>query len=178
MRKRGLCWCGCGSRTAIPTYTDSSNDMVRGRPMRFVSGHNTRRPWPNWREKKNGGWLWKGSPGGNGYGKTWQDGRTLLAHRFVYEKLRGQIPKGLHIDHLCRRPMCVNPSHLEPVTAAVNKRRGIGMKLTTAQVSNMKRALRTCKRGDAWKLAKAYGISQTHLSHIRHGHRWADIQGG
>jgi hypothetical protein len=27
---------------------------------------------------------------------------------------------GMHIDHLCRNPACVNPEHLEPVTQPVN----------------------------------------------------------
>jgi hypothetical protein len=35
----------------------------------------------------------------------------------------GPIPEGLHLDHLCRNPPCVNPAHLEPVTCAENLRR-------------------------------------------------------
>lgn len=46
------------------------------------------------------------------------------AHRLIYELLVGPIPAGLHLDHLCRTPRCVNPDHLEPVTALVNIRRG------------------------------------------------------
>lgn len=47
-----------------------------------------------------------------------------LAHRAAYEMLRGPIAPGLHIDHLCRNPACVNPAHMEPVTQAENTRRG------------------------------------------------------
>ena len=35
----------------------------------------------------------------------------------------GPIPQGLQLDHLCRVRACVNPWHLEPVTALVNSRR-------------------------------------------------------
>jgi hypothetical protein len=45
------------------------------------------------------------------------------AHRWIYEQKVGPIPEGLEIDHLCRTPLCVNPTHLEPVTHAENRRR-------------------------------------------------------
>jgi hypothetical protein len=48
----------------------------------------------------------------------------IRAHRFAYELLVGPIPEGLVIDHLCRNRRCVNPAHLEPVTAEENWRRG------------------------------------------------------
>lgn len=56
-----------------------------------------------------------------GYGRAYG---TRQAHRVVYERLVGPIPAGLQLDHLCRTPACVNPWHLEPVTAAENQRRG------------------------------------------------------
>jgi hypothetical protein len=47
-------------------------------------------------------------------------GRSIGAHRYVYEVLAGPIPDGLTIDHLCLNKPCVNPAHLEPVTLAEN----------------------------------------------------------
>lgn len=47
-----------------------------------------------------------------------------MAHRVVYEAFGGKIAKGLHLDHLCRNRACVNPEHLEPVTARTNILRG------------------------------------------------------
>ena len=37
----------------------------------------------------------------------------------------GSIPVGYEIDHLCRNPACINPSHLEPVTPEENNRRRV-----------------------------------------------------
>lgn len=42
----------------------------------------------------------------------------------MYELETGPIPDGLDLDHLCRVRACVRPSHLEPVTRAVNLARG------------------------------------------------------
>ena len=69
-------------------------------------------------------WLWTAGKAPNGYGKCWLDGRTVGAHRAIYELLVGPIPEGLVIDHLCRVRHCVNPDHLEPVTQQENLLRG------------------------------------------------------
>jgi hypothetical protein len=65
-------------------------------------------------------WLWTASCFHDGYGKFYVDGKTVRAHRTSYELFVGPIPDGLHIDHLCRTPLCVNPAHLEPVTPREN----------------------------------------------------------
>lgn len=61
----------------------------------------------------------------DGYGALWPDGRLEGAHRASYKLVRGPIPAGLELDHLCVNPPCVNPAHLEPVTHAENVRRAI-----------------------------------------------------
>lgn len=73
-------------------------------------------------------WLWRGycDPKGYGYYDR-RDGSTRRAHRIVYELVCGVIPDGLFLDHLCRKPSCVNPAHLEPVTHLENQRRGVGV---------------------------------------------------
>ncbi|MET8404472.1 HNH endonuclease [Streptomyces sp900116325] len=74
-------------------------------------------------------WLWTG-PSRSGYGLfAWGSAKTLkghCAHRHAYELVRGAIPEGKVLDHLCRIPLCVNPDHLEPVTLGENVLRGIG----------------------------------------------------
>jgi hypothetical protein len=77
-----------------------------------------------------GCWEWEGSVSPEGHGRISRmrgDGfqQHPLVHRVVYEWLVGPIPQGLTIDHLCRNPRCVRPSHLEPVTNIVNVMRGV-----------------------------------------------------
>jgi len=69
-------------------------------------------------------WLWTGTQVRGGYGQFWLDGHKL-AHCYAYETTVGPIPEGLQLDHLCRVTRCVRPSHLEPVTASENVRRGL-----------------------------------------------------
>lgn len=83
-----------------------------------------------------GCWLWRGAPTKAGYGRMsvgGRDGRETGAHRVAYELLRGPIPTGLVLDHLCRTQLCVNPDHLEPVSQGENIRRGSSPESTYAR---------------------------------------------
>jgi len=75
--------------------------------------------------------VWVAATNGRGYGQMRIHGRTVYPHRASYELVIGPIPPGHVIDHLCRNPLCVEPSHLEPVPMGTNSARGLrGFELT------------------------------------------------
>lgn len=67
-------------------------------------------------------WLWMGSKYSNGYGKIGRVGH--MVHRIAYELIKGEVPKDMCLDHLCRQRNCINPDHLEVVTLVENVMRG------------------------------------------------------
>lgn len=77
----------------------------------------------------SGCFIFTGALDPHGYGRVGLGSRaegTAMAHRVMYEQMRGPVPAGLDLDHLCRVRACCNPFHLEPVTRLVNVRRGAG----------------------------------------------------
>ena len=88
---------------------------------------------------EDGCWLWEGTMGDHGYGFLWSGGKNLQVHRWSYGYFVGPIPAGLQLDHLCRNRRCVNPAHLEPVTARENTLRGYGPTSLNAVKTHCKR---------------------------------------
>lgn len=114
-----------------------------------------------------GCWLWP-TTAGNGYGViTNRKCGTFYAHRVVAEWF-GRTPpdsERWQIDHLCMVRNCVNPSHLEFVTPAVNRQRAIVQRKTT------------CKRGHPWIAENIYlrpdtGRRQCLICRRADWHKW------
>lgn len=95
-------------------------------------------------DKTNTCWMWVGRVNAWGYGNCSFKGRNWLAHRLSYTWEKGEIPKGLELDHLCRNTFCVKPSHLEAVTHHENMSRGVTAKKTS------------CKRGHEFNTTNTY----------------------
>ena len=70
-------------------------------------------------------WFWTGFKNKAGYGLIYINRKLTRAHRLSYEIYKGEIPKNLVLDHLCRVRHCVNPKHLEAVTSRENTLRGL-----------------------------------------------------
>lgn len=93
--------------------------------------------------KTDGCWLWLGYVQPNGYAQFRVGKKRQYVHRVAYELVKGSIPDGLQIDHLCAVRKCVNPDHLEAVTPLVNNLR-CGCYESAAKI---KRAATTCHKG-------------------------------
>ncbi|MFD9879982.1 HNH endonuclease signature motif containing protein [Streptomyces alboflavus] len=96
-----------------------------------------------------GCWEWTGHVKPNGYGQVRINRRALHAHRVAYEAVRGPIPEGLVLDHLCRNRACVNPDHLEAVSHRTNILRGNGPAAHNARRTH-------CLRGHPFDDANTY----------------------
>lgn len=98
-------------------------------------------------------WLWvAGHDGKHGYGRFWWGVRKIGAHRFAYQLWVGAIPLGTELDHLCGRPSCVNPTHLEPVAHKENVRRG-GVAAANRERA---RAVTACPLGHEYSAPNTY----------------------
>ena len=130
-------------------------------------------PTPNTLEKiesmvvhtARGCWVWFG-PKARGYGHISYQGKKWRVHRLFYERHRGAIPTDRVIDHLCRNRSCVNPAHMELVTATDNTHRGVlsrthckrghilagmNLRIRHRSVGRIERVCRTCSLLGTWR---------------------------
>lgn len=119
-------------------------------------------------------WNWAGPKAPNGYGFYSDGDYKTNAHRAMWEEFKGEIPKGLTLDHKCRNRLCVNPEHLEIVTVAENVRRGRSAKITKAIAIEIKRLISIGIHDSM--IALRLKVSQGIVKKIRLGYRWKDIE--
>ena len=59
-----------------------------------------------------GCWVWLGCLSHSRTCPVKFSGTIYEAHRLAYQLLRGPIPKGHEVLHVCGNPRCVNPDHM------------------------------------------------------------------
>ena len=137
-------------------------------------------------------WLWTGSSHKNGYGQTYVEGRSSLAHRVAWMIGHGNIPRGLMVLHHCDNRWCVNyerclflGTNADNMNDAWSKGRGIApvlpgesngrAKLTEHQVREIRHRWEV---GGVLQreLAEEYGIAKGYVSLIVNRVSWQDAQ--
>lgn len=86
-----------------------------------ITGDDERRFWSKV-HRTEGCWLWVGYVANHGYGVMNIGRRVVYAHRYAWGLIRGEIPPATQIHHLCHERRCVNPDHLELMSAATHAR--------------------------------------------------------
>jgi hypothetical protein len=125
--------------------------------------------------------MWMGSQDGKGYGcfsiTVNKIEHKKKAHRLVFELLKDDILPGLQLDHLCRNTLCVNPDHLEAVTAKENLARGYG-------ISSVNKEKQRCPLGhplegdnlyvypNGWRRCRTCNKSQSRANWHRNKHKY------
>lgn len=140
------------------------------------------------RRSKSGCWRWTGAVLNSGYGKFWERGRHLLAHRFAYQQANGKLPAGKLVLHRCDNKLCVRPDHLFLGTYQDNSddmvRKGRHLKnhvrgedspKAILNESQVRRIKALCGKLPQRTIARRFGVTQTSVSRIHTGANWAHV---
>ena len=95
-------------------------------------------------------WEWTAALTPKGYGMFAAKRRKMhRAHRYAWALLVGEIPQAMTLDHVCRNKRCVNPDHMELVTAEENN-------LRSGSASAINARKTQCKRGHEFTPENTY----------------------
>lgn len=147
-------------------------------------------------DEETGCWNWIGAFSNCGYGKFSIGGlqnrpmTTQGAHRVSYELFVGPIGEGMVVKHRCDNKRCVNPEHLEMGTHQENTQEAYDRnltnvrkgdvhpfaKITSKDVTDIRKAVANGPYGIQRQIAKQYGISQSTVSMIVNHINWKHVE--
>jgi hypothetical protein len=120
-----------------------------------------------------------------GYSVMRRNKKNIYIHRYMYEKYKGEIPKGMVIRHKCDNPNCINPEHLEVGTHRdnVNDKISRGRQLKGEQIGNSKLTeeivIEIYRSNLSYKeLQNKYNVSNAMVSLIKNKKRWQHLLEG
>lgn len=115
-KRFSLCKCKCGKEKKVRNYylkTGRSKSCGCGsKEFRKESLEECKKRLLGKTELKNDCILWIGAVNKGGYGITSYQGKSKMAHRLMYEIMKGEIPRTLLVLHSCDNPNCINIDHL------------------------------------------------------------------
>jgi hypothetical protein len=111
-------------------------------------------------------WYWTGNKNEYGYGRFKLHGKTVGAHRLIWEVFNKVIPDNMNVLHKCDNPGCVNPDHLFLGTQKDN--------VTDMIQKNRRGDYRKLKDGEAWLVRRLVnaGFSQAKIAPMFKCSRW------
>lgn len=152
----------------------------------MLTGASSRNPLQRIQDKSfdaDGCREWAAGCDRDGYPTITIDGQKRTVYKWLYEHVKGPVPAGLELDHVChdkdtcvggkacRHRKCINVDHLEAVPHAENMRRSVGNRekdkthcpsghpynAENTQLNNGRRVCRTCARASvrAYRQRKA-----------------------
>lgn len=135
----GHCHCGCGGLTSIAKYDREERGQVKGKPMRFLSGHNAKSKT----YITNQGYVFKFAPD---HPRTSTRG-YVLEHILVMESvIGGPIPEGMVVHHRDKVKTNNDPSNLQLMTAKDHSK--LHALLNASQLGAENRRCSYCKMVD------------------------------
>ena len=124
--------------------------------------------------------------GVRGYPHFMREGKLQYVSRYVYEKYKGKIPKGLSVLHLCDNPGCINPAHLYTGTQQDNindmvergrARSPKGEKHGQAKlIEQQVKEIRKNKNDSLIDLGKKYGVCYQTIWYIKNFKTWRYLE--